>query len=137
MNFLTPLLFCNLSVSNLALEIFCCIYKFRAFTFIFTHLKMGNKHMLINPCLYSSSPFLKAKSYSSALHLIALLSVLKHVCRGAEVPLALLEILCHLLNKKLLCQERINTFMSSCWLKTALLFYKGPLGIHCKAFPMV
>lgn len=85
--------------------------------------------------MHSSSPFLKAKSYSSALHLIALFGVLKHVCRGAEVPLALLETLCHHLNKMLLCQERINTSMSSCWLKTALLFYKGPLGMHSKAFP--
>lgn len=44
-------------------------WSLKLMCFFFTHLKMWKKKefMLINPCLYSGSPFLTAKDYSSAL----------------------------------------------------------------------
>lgn len=97
------------------------------------------KRIYVNKSLFVFRfSFLDSKGlFISTQHLVALFNVLQHVWRGSEMPLAPLETLCHQLNKLLRCQERINTLMRSCWLKTTVLFDKGLLGTLYKAFPMV
>lgn len=88
MFFIAPL-FSNLSVSNLASVVF---YKpgwsLKLMCFCF-HSSQNVKEafMLINPCLHSGSPFLKAEDYSSALCISLLFSLCSSVSgEGLRCP---------------------------------------------------